>query len=418
MPSRCEIEMPKTGDVMTVGAALRLAIQEAKKGAGFVSPNPLVGCTILDSRFRFLSVGYHQRVGGAHAEINAIKNLSSESNLKGAHLFVTLEPCAHSGRTPSCAKTLAENVNRPATVTYAVSDPNPIAGGGAVILMAAGIKTAKFSDCDSVDLGERLEVTALAEDLAEIFLHNVRTSEPFVSVKVAASIDGCMALSSGESKWITGASAREHTHFLRAHYDAILIGRNTFVADDPQLNVRHELFPNFANKVVLLDPMARTLDALKTSQLLRVRDSNGLIVVVKRGLLPAVLARLPDGVQLIELESQPVGQGCGQRVGQREDTFDAAAILKSLGSIGIRSLMIEGGAQTFGAFFSANRVQRLHLFEAPVLIGGQHGLSWSAQFGVDRMAKRWKLSNLERRVLGDDLYTTGRVVSYNTASEV
>ena len=283
MPLRNEIKIPAIGDLMSSGAALRLAIQEAKKGTGFVSPNPLVGCTILDSQFRFLSVGYHERLGEAHAEINAIKNLLSESSLEGAHLFVTLEPCAHSGRTPSCAKTIAENVNRPATVTYAVSDPNPIAGGGAAILIAAGIKTAKFADCDTIDLGERLEITALAEDLAEIFLHNVRTSEPFVSVKVAASIDGCMALSNGESKWITGASAREHTHFLRARYDAVLIGRNTFVTDDPQLNVRHELFPNFSNKVVLLDPMARTLDALKTSQLLRVREPNELIVVVKRG---------------------------------------------------------------------------------------------------------------------------------------
>ncbi len=396
--------MPQVGDLMTAAEALRLAIQAAKGGIGFVSPNPLVGCTILDSHFRFLSVGYHHRLGAAHAEIDALGKLPKPSDLAGAHVFVTLEPCAHAGRTPSCATTIVANPHRPASVTYAVADPNPLAEGGAAILLAAGIRAVKFSSCEEIELGERLEVTALAEDLAEIFLHNVRTGEPFVSVKVASSLDGCMAISTGESKWISGASAREYTHYLRAHYDAVLIGRNTFVADDPQLNVRHPLFDNYKNRVVLLDPHARTFDALPASNLLRVRDAGLLTVVVKRGLAPANLARIPDGVQLIEVMTKTGGKG--------EETFDVPNLLQALWSVGLRSIMIEGGAQTFGAFFSQNRVQRLHLFEAPVLIGGLNGLSWSAQFGVDRMAKKWKLANLERKVLGEDLYTSGRVIAH------
>ena len=393
------VVQPSVGEILTPTQAMALAIQEAKKGAGHVSPNPLVGCTIVDSEHRFLAVGFHHKLGGDHAEIEALNLLSSPESLNGSHVYVTLEPCAHAGRTPSCAKTFAKL--KPASVTYAVSDPNPVAQHGAEILESAGVRTSLLEQSTGFPIEERLELTLQAKEVAEIFLHNMLSREPFVAIKVASTLDGCMALSSGESKWITGEPAREHTHLLRARYDAVLIGRNTFVADNPSLNVRHEQFPNFENRVVLLDPQGRTLAALSKSNLLKVRLPQNLFVAIRRGLDPKELAQAPEGVRLLEIDGPPGAPD--------QEAFDVKELLNALHAVGIYSVMVEGGAQTFATFFAGRSVQRLHLFEAPVLIGGKHGLGWSSQFGVDQMAHRMKLQRVRRKFFGEDLYTTGHV---------
>lgn len=371
---------------------MRLAIQEAQRGTGLVSPNPLVGCTILDRDHRFLSVGFHRRVGFDHAEIDALKQISDRALMEGAHVFVTLEPCAHQGRTPSCAKTLAPF--KLGSLTYAVEDPNPlVAGKGAAILREAGVQVRLLSEREDLSLEDRTELREQAEDLAEIFLHNMRTNEPFIAVKVATTLDGKMALTSGESKWITGERAREYVHLLRARYDAVAIGRNTFVADDPSLNVRHASFPEFANKAIVFDPYGKTLSAMAASNLLKVRGPESVYVIVGEG----YSVSNPAGVQLIAV---PHSEAAG---------FAFPEILSALRSRGFQSVMIEGGAQTFGAFFIHEKVQRLHLFQAPKLLGGRHGIAWSAHFGVERMDHQLHLERPERQEFGDDLYWTGRI---------
>ncbi len=387
-----KFENVQPGQLLTPTEAMRLAIEEGKKGAGFVSPNPLVGCTIVDRNHRFLAVGYHAQVGQDHAEISAIKKLADPEMLRDSHLYVTLEPCAHQGRTGSCAKAIAPL--GVASVTYAVEDPNPlVAGKGADILRAAGVRAVLFSDREDVSEAERTEITAQAEDLAEIFLYFMRSKQVFVGVKVATTLDGKMATTSGESKWITGELAREHTHRTRARYDAIAVGRNTFVADNPSLNVRHRDFPGFQNRVVLFDPEGVTLAELPGSNLVKVRPPESVWALVGKGLKP----KNPAGVHVIEIPLNEKGE------------FEIGDVLARLKLEGLTSLMVEGGSQTYGNFFSSGFVQRLHAYIAPSLLGGRHGVAWSAGFGSGTMAERIRLRRSEREILGEDLYWTARV---------
>lgn len=371
---------------------MRLAIREGQRGEGFVVPNPLVGCAIVDREHRLLSLGHHARVGQDHAEVDALKKLRDPSLIEGAHVYVTLEPCAHQGRTPSCARTLVPL--KPASVTYAVEDPNPlVAGKGAEILREAGIVTQKFSERRDVDATERDEIEAQAEELAEIFLHNFRAKLPFVAVKIASSLDGQMGLRSGESKWITGEAARTRVQLIRAKYDAVLVGRGTYVADDPSLNVRHDSFPGFQNKAVVLDPRGATLATLSQSNLLKVRPPENVFVVVGES------TKIEAGVKVGIVRAKTTDAG----------EFDLRSVLASLKSAGLTSILVEGGALTIGAFMGAREVQRLHLFLAPSLIGGAQGLSWSSGFGVRTLADKFQLTRSRVEWTGEDLYWTARV---------
>lgn len=380
----------KIGQLLSPAEAMQLAIDEGKRGAGYVSPNPLVGCTIVDRNHRFLSVGYHTRVGQAHAEIEALEKIADRSVLIDAHAYVTLEPCAHQGRTGSCAQALAPLGF--ASVTYAVQDPNPlVAGKGAEILRSAGVRAVLLADRE--DIPEAAELTAQAEELAEVFLHYMRAKSPFVAIKVATTLDGKMATTSGESKWITGESARAHTHKMRARYDAILIGRNTFVADNPSLNVRHPDFPNYQNRAIVLDPGGSVLAELATSNLLKVRPPESVWVLVAKGSKP----KNPSGARVIEV---PVGE---------MGLFEMGAVLARLKLEGLTSVMIEGGSQTYANFFAAGLVQRIHAYIAPSILGGKHGVAWSAGFGAGTMAEKIRLRRSVREVLGEDLYWTAGV---------
>lgn len=389
MPS---VKQTAVGEWISPTEAMQLALAEGAKGAGFVSPNPLVGCVIVDGEHRFLASGYHKKVGTAHAEIDALNNLGDTSKVAGAHIYVTLEPCAHQGRTGSCARALAPL--KPASVTYAVEDPNPlVAGQGAQILREAGVRCELVSNRNDITAEDRAELVAQAEELAEIFLHNFRRKEPFIAVKVASSLDGTMAYASGESKWITSEQSREHVHLLRARYDAVAVGRNTFVADNPSLNVRHASFPGFKNRAVVFDPSGKTLSAMATSNLLKVRAPEDVLVIVDAKLS----VENPAGVKLVKL---PMFES---------SAFMMDEMFAGLRAEGVYSLMIEGGAHAYASFFNAGRVQRLHAFVAPIIMGGKHGRSWSALFGGTSMKDRIELKRVQRATLGPDEYWTARL---------
>ncbi|RME14873.1 MAG: bifunctional diaminohydroxyphosphoribosylaminopyrimidine deaminase/5-amino-6-(5-phosphoribosylamino)uracil reductase RibD, partial [Bdellovibrio sp.] len=226
---------------MTPKEAMQLAIQEAYKGWGRVYHNPMVGCVILNQKGELISKGFHREYGKDHAEVDAFKKAgASLEALKGATVFVTLEPCAHQGKTPSCAKTMSQWPIK--KVVYGLKDPNPLVQGkGLEILKNAGIVVEAFGD-----FSDELQ------ELIEIFSFNMKHKEPFVALKVATSLDGCLAYpEESPLRWITGDKSREHCHFLRAHYDAIVIGKNTLLMDNPFLTVRHKDFPNHKNKVVI-----------------------------------------------------------------------------------------------------------------------------------------------------------------------
>ncbi|MCD6179385.1 MAG: bifunctional diaminohydroxyphosphoribosylaminopyrimidine deaminase/5-amino-6-(5-phosphoribosylamino)uracil reductase RibD, partial [Bacteroidales bacterium] len=216
---------------------MRNSLRLAKKGCGFVAPNPLVGATIIKNG-KIIGEGYHQKFGEAHAEINAINNATE--SVQDATIYVSLEPCSHQGKTPACSLAIIQNGFK--RVVIATLDPNPlVAGNGVEMLKKAGIK---------VEVGI-LEKEALT--LNERFFKFIQTRKPFIAIKMATSLDGKIATFSGDSKWITNKSSRKFAHQLRQKYSSILIGINTVIADDPSLNVRLKNTSNSNPLRIVLD---------------------------------------------------------------------------------------------------------------------------------------------------------------------
>lgn len=356
--------------------AMLLAIAEAAKGAGFVSPNPLVGCVILDRDGQLLATGYHARVGEAHAEVNALAAVQDKSRLDGAHVFVTLEPCAHQGRTPSCARTLAALPI--SAVTFGLVDPDPrVRGQGAEILRQAGKTVELYSDLQD-ELSE----------LCEIFLKNQRHHRPFVAMKVAASLDGKVALSDGTSQWITGEESRAHVQYLRGCYDAVLIGVGTFLKDHPRLNPRDPKFKDRRSRVVLLDPEGLSVASLGGSRLLEVRAPEDVIVFTG-----------PDVKIDVSVRHHRLSVSGGE--------FDLREVLQKLRAENIHSLFIEGGATTYASFLRQRLVDRLYLFQAPRILGA--GLSWSQGLQINSLTETPHLTSFKSQTFGVDTFFTGRL---------
>lgn len=357
---------------------MQKALEEGGKGFGFVSPNPQVGCAVLNSKHELIATGFHEKYGGNHAEINAIKNLTTEQ-LTGAHVVVTLEPCAHVGQTPACAKTLSELPIE--SVTYGIKDPNPLVSGkGLEILEKAGKKVIHLESFQ-----ER------CEDLAEIFLWNQRHKKAFIALKMASSLDGQIALKSGESQWITGEKSRKYSHFLRAGYDAIVVGRNTLVVDDPMLNIRHPNFQGKTNKVVILDPEGKLLKNISHYQITQHHQKENIIFALREEAL------VSTDYKIIHVKSLLTG------------SLDLDDLARKLYEEKICSLYVEGGAQTYSEFLVQKAFQRLYLFQAPVIIGTKNGRSWSENFAVSKLTDKLMLKSLRSQKLGEDLFITGRV---------
>jgi diaminohydroxyphosphoribosylaminopyrimidine deaminase/5-amino-6-(5-phosphoribosylamino)uracil reductase len=376
------LQEPERGQPMTEMQAMKLAIQEAYRGLGAVSPNPLVGCVILDSKDRFLSKGYHARYGAAHAEVNALSGFSTDE-LCGAKVFVTLEPCAHQGKTPSCAKTLS---NLPLKeVIFGLIDPNPlVAGKGAEILKSAGISVRQFSELE-------LEL----EQVCEHFMRNFREQKIFVSAKVASSLDGQLALATGESKWITDSTSREISHLLRAAHDGLLIGSNTLRTDDPSLNVRSSYFPKQKNKIVILDSDALCLAEAPKYKITRFHDPADVYFAISDQIFSPPN---PWGAQVIHLPAHPEGPAFGLNLG---------ILLTILWDAGLRSLLVEGGAHVLSSFIREMRAQRLYLFQAPMILGAKSGKAWSERVNIDSMSERTVLKNPQFLQLMQDQLITG-----------
>jgi len=355
--------------------AMRIAIEQAARGAGFVSPNPLVGCAILDRHGELIGQGYHERVGLAHAEVNAVNSVRDPARLDGAHVFVTLEPCAHHGRTPPCAEFLAKLPI--AAVTYGLEDPNPrVAGQGAAILRASGKTVAAFEG-----LQDELE------DLAEAFLLNMRSGRPFVAVKVAASLDGRIALAGGASRWITGPPARAHVHHLRGCYDVVLTGAGTILKDDPRLDARVPRFASRPNRLVILDQRGE--------------------LAGPGGQMAFVAGRSPDQIWLVTQAKVAVPWARNLVIPVAGGDFVLADLLSALWTEGLRSVFVEAGSRTVSSFLAAGLVDRLFVFLAPKLLGA--GMGWTDGLKIPDMtsvpvAKRYGIQRV-----GEDLLISARL---------
>lgn len=385
-----EVSQPSRGIPLTPEQAMQLALHEATLGFTRVSPNPPVGAVVLDSQGRFLSAGHHEFYGGPHAEVNALKNLSEEE-LKGTHVFVTLEPCAHQGKTPSCARMMAKLPI--AKVTYGLVDPNPlVAGQGAAILKEAGIQAELFASADPrLDAEIKLQL----EEVCEAFLWNFRHKKVFVAIKMASSLDGQVALKSGESQWITGPESREHVHYLRACYDAVLVGKKTIEFDNPSLNIRHSQITK-KNKVVVIDVEGDLLPKLKTLKLMEVHDAQDVIWCVSADLRETIeQQKLSHAIHVCYVKTEVGGN------------LDLEHLLAELWQKGLRSILVEGGALTASSFVDCHLVNRLYLFQAPILMGSGGSRSWTETLRIKSMEDKIRVKNPRFKLFGNDIMTTG-----------
>ncbi|WP_432036431.1 bifunctional diaminohydroxyphosphoribosylaminopyrimidine deaminase/5-amino-6-(5-phosphoribosylamino)uracil reductase RibD [Streptomyces cucumeris] len=347
--------------------AMRRAVTLAARGLGRTSPNPVVGCVILDARGRIAGEGWHQRAGGPHAEVHALR--AAGERARGGTALVTLEPCNHTGRTGPCAQALIDAGI--ARVRYAVADPTAEARGGAATLAAAGIDIAAGPLADE------------AEAVNEAWLTSMRRGRPFVLWKYAATLDGRSAAADGTSRWITSAASRADVHRLRAAADAVVVGSGTLRADDPHLAVRDRDGAAQPLRVVVdtratVTPGARVLD-----------DAAPTLVAVAED---ADTGHLP-GVATVRLPRATGTPG-----------LDIPALLAALHERGVRSVLLEGGPTLAGAFLAAGAVDKVVGYLAPVLLGA--GPAALADAGITTIAQALRLEPADVTRLGPDLRIT------------
>lgn len=372
---------------------MQLALEEAKKGLGWVEPGVPVGCVVLDSDYQFLSSGYYEKYGGDHAEVNALKKIKDKSLLKDAHVFVTLEPCHHTGKTPPCSLELVKYPIQ--SLTYGAEEPFTNRKG------LNFLKEKKIKIIPNTDFQKEIE------NLIAPFKFSFLNKKSFVSLKVASSLDGVVALENGESQWITGEPARNHGHFLRAIHSAVLIGVNTLLTDNPKLNIRVDPFQQKKNKVIILDPNGKSFSFLPKSRLLEVHSPKDVTVCcldkVKRNTLGVNQVSVPL-LSSSRLEKQKMSEG-SQLVNKR-DIFSLSHLLKVLyQEEQIQSVLVEGGAFCWSEFLRQQAAQKLYLYMAPKIIG--KGLRWSKDFTLPKLSASRLLDSVTVQPIGNDFLIEG-----------
>jgi diaminohydroxyphosphoribosylaminopyrimidine deaminase/5-amino-6-(5-phosphoribosylamino)uracil reductase len=344
---------------------MRRALALAARGWGQTAPNPMVGAVVVRDDV-VVGVGFHARYGEAHAEVAALT--SAGVSARGATIYVTLEPCNHHGKQPPCVDAIiAAGI---AHVVAATPDPNPVAADGAARLRAAGI---------TVEFG--LEADAAHELNAPFFFAASASASvaprPWITLKLAVSLDGAIAGPPGEPRWLTGGKARKYVHRLRANHDAIAVGIGTALADDPALTVRYGKRPRVAPTRVIFDRSARL--PLK-SALVKSARRTPVLVVAADSSTPAARALEAKGAGLVDAA-----------------TLESA--MTQLRARGLRSLFVEGGATLAGALLNAGLVDRLIIFQAPVLLGPGSLPAFTGASPIER------LRIVERQSFDDDLMT-------------
>jgi diaminohydroxyphosphoribosylaminopyrimidine deaminase / 5-amino-6-(5-phosphoribosylamino)uracil reductase len=350
---------------------MRLALREAEKGLGRTHPNPPVGAVLVKGG-RVVARGHHARAGGPHAEVVALRAAGAAA--RGADLYTTLEPCDHFGKTPPCSLALLEaGVRR---VFVGSRDPNPLVKGrGVRRLRRAGVEVVQGVALDACD------------ELIGPWLRYIETGRPFVTLKAAVTLDGKIASTSGDSRWVTGEAARLEVHRLRDRVDAVLVGAGTARQDDPLLNTR---LPGGRGR----DPVRVVLDSR-----LRLPPTLRMFTVASEA--PALVATVAAG------GGGRFGPGVTVlRCGAREGRVDLDDLLARLGALGLTHLLVEGGAEVHAAFLEARLVDRVIVHLAPKLLGG--GKAWLDGVGPARMADALALTGISVRRLGDDLAIEGR----------
>ncbi|MCX6013042.1 MAG: bifunctional diaminohydroxyphosphoribosylaminopyrimidine deaminase/5-amino-6-(5-phosphoribosylamino)uracil reductase RibD [Chloroflexi bacterium] len=354
------------------------AISLAKFAMGNVSPNPAVGAVLVKDGV-IIGEGFTQPPGSDHAEIIAIKQAGQSS--PGSTLYVTLEPCCHYGRTPPCTKAIINAGIK--DVHMAMQDPNPlVAGDGVIELENAGIKT--FT-------GDHAEE---ASEIMEAYIKFITTRRPFIIAKYAMSLDGKIATKSGDSKWITGESARQHAHYLRSTVDAIMVGVGTIIADDPRLTVRlNQSNKTFSKLRIVVDTQGRTPVNARIF-----KEPGDVVIAAGNTINESNINKLAGtGAEIIKV---PV----------KNNFIDLKELFVILGKKNITSIMVEGGETLLGSLFDAQLVDKVAAFVAPVVIGSSIAPTPVGGDGAEAMADTIRLHRMRIEVFDTDVLISGYTI--------
>jgi diaminohydroxyphosphoribosylaminopyrimidine deaminase/5-amino-6-(5-phosphoribosylamino)uracil reductase len=354
---------------------MKRALRLARRGEAWVSPNPMVGAVIV-KKDRIIGEGYHQKFGGNHAEINAINHVTEP--IKGATIYINLEPCTHYGKTPPCIESII--AAKPARVVIGTPDANPVVTGkGIEALKRHGIKT-------TVGILEES-----CKELNERFFKFMRTGIPFVTLKFAQSIDGRIATASGHSRWISSEQSLKFAHALRSHHDAVLVGSGTLSKDDPELTVRLSRGRN-PLRVVVDSHLRISPDA----RILKDQDKAKTIVATTNNADREKRARLTDlGVEVLAVDTD------------KDRRVDLMRLLMELGKRNISSVLVEGGATIITSMLVEQLPDRVVIIIAPKIVG--KGLEAIGDLGIKSINESLRLAYRKVRRLGDDLIIDGRI---------
>jgi len=353
---------------------MRRALELASKGAGSVNPNPLVGAIIVKDG-KIIGEGYHEQFGKAHAEVNAFLNATED--VEGADMYVTLEPCSHYGKTPPCALKIIEKKIKKVYISQL--DPNPLVNyNGVRLLKEAGI---------DVEYGI-LEEEAKKQN--ETFLKYIQTKTPFVALKYAMTLDGKIATSSGDSKWITNEKSRRYVHDLRHAYQAILVGVGTINKDDPKLNTRREITSRHPIRIII-DPK---LEIKEDSYVVTSANTQKTIIYTSLDVSQEKISDLQKkAVDIFQFPAHP--------------HFDLKELLKHIGEQKIDSVLVEGGSHILGSFIDQKVADKAYVFIAPKMIGSKEAMSPVAGQGVLSMKDAYHLHHVSTRSFDDDVMIEG-----------
>ncbi|HET6460965.1 MAG TPA: bifunctional diaminohydroxyphosphoribosylaminopyrimidine deaminase/5-amino-6-(5-phosphoribosylamino)uracil reductase RibD [Syntrophales bacterium] len=360
---------------MTDEFYMKRALSLALKGQSWVSPNPMVGAVIV-KKGEIIGEGYHQKFGGNHAEINAINNATAQ--IKGATIYINLEPCTHFGKTPPCIESIT--AAKPERVVIGTPDPNPIVTGkGIEALKRHGIKT-------TVGIMEES-----CNELNERFFKFMRTGIPFVTLKFAQSIDGRIATASGHSRWISSEQSIKFAHALRSHHDAVLIGSGTLLKDDPELTVRLIKGKNPVRVVV-----DSHLHISPDARILKDQDRAKTVVATTIHASRDKRTRLTDlGIEVMTVDTE------------KDRRVDLTRLLFELGKRNISSVLVEGGAAIITSMLTEQLCDRVVIIIAPKILG--KGIEAVGDLGTKSIDESPMLHYKKIRRLGDDLIIDGRI---------
>lgn len=357
---------------------MKRALELAKRGKGFVSPNPLVGAVIVKNG-EIIGEGYHQHYGENHAEINAF--LSKTKDVSDSTMYVTLEPCSHYGKTPPCTEAIIKNNIR--KVIVGTLDPNPLVSGkGIEMLKSNGIEV----------------ITGVLEDeckeLNEIFFKYIKTQMPFVTLKYAMTLDGKISSYTGDSRWISNSLSREYVHKLRHKNSAIMVGIGTVLKDDPSLNTR-------LNKENTLDPIRIIVDTNGKLPL------NSKVASIKSNARTLVATTdLMDPIKLNALKDKNISVLICPLV---DNQVDLNFLMKSLGKQGIDSILLEGGGELNFSMLKEKLVDKVITFIAPKIIGGHTSKTPVGGEGIELMKNSINIHNIKYHAFKEDICIEGYI---------